>query len=168
MLARLLLLAFVFLSLAPTRSASAQEKVGVLFGGPKGSFAKAMENLGYYKMERPLRLSFRMRMEKPTNSRFLPMSSPAQADRRRGQRCRARSCESNVQHPDHPTGDVDFVAAGLTKSLSRPAGNVTGVSISGGEAAQLRVELLKKLCLNCPRWSFFRIRQILPINGCWQ
>jgi len=42
------------------------------------------------------------------------------------------------------TGDVDFVGAGLAKSLEKPGGNVTGVAISGGEAAQLRVELLKK------------------------
>jgi putative ABC transport system substrate-binding protein len=33
---------------------------------------------------------------------------------------------------------------GLAKSLEKPGGNVTGVAISAGEAAQLRVELLKK------------------------
>jgi len=42
------------------------------------------------------------------------------------------------------TGDVDFVGLGLAKSLDKPGGNVTGVTISAGEAAQLRVELLQK------------------------
>ena len=41
-------------------------------------------------------------------------------------------------------GDIDFVGLGLAQSLEKPGGNVTGITISGGEAAQLRVVLLKK------------------------
>jgi putative ABC transport system substrate-binding protein len=42
-------------------------------------------------------------------------------------------------------GDLEFVALGLAKSLHHPGGNVTGTTISTGEAAQQRVAWLAKV-----------------------
>lgn len=41
--------------------------------------------------------------------------------------------------------DIDFVGLGLAKSLDKPDGNVTGVSIGAAEAAKLRIALLAKI-----------------------
>ena len=152
MLARLLLLAFVFLSVAPTQSASAQDKVGVLFGGPKGSaaiaaFVKAMEDLGYQD-GKTVALEFRYADGKadqlPLLANELAGLKPRLIVGVAGDAVLAAAKATSTIPIVSASGDVDFVAAGLAKSLSRPGGNVTGVSISGGEAAQLRVELLKK------------------------
>jgi putative ABC transport system substrate-binding protein len=50
----------------------------------------------------------------------------------------------------------DLVAAGLAETLSRPGGNVTGVTSLALELEGKRLELLKELLPAVPRIAFFR------------
>jgi putative ABC transport system substrate-binding protein len=148
------LLAALLSNLAVTQSAFGQEtpKVGVLFGGPKGSAAitalvKAMEDLGYQD-GKTVALQFRYAEGKadrlPLLARELVEQNPRLIVGFANDAVIAAAKATSTIPIVSATGDVDFVGLGLAKSLERPGGNVTGVTISGGEAAQLRVELLKK------------------------
>ena len=141
-------------NLAVTQSASAQEtpKVGVLFGGPKGSAAitalvKTMEDLGYQD-GKTVALQFRYAEGKtdqlPLLAKELVEQNPRLIVGVASDAVIAAAKATSTIPIVSATGDVDFVGAGLAKSLEKPGGNVTGVAISAGEAAQLRVELLKK------------------------
>ena len=144
----------LFGNLASTHSASAQEipKVGVLFGGPKGSaaitaFVKAMEDLGYQD-GRTVALEFRYADGKadqlPLLAKELTEQNPRLIVGVANDAVIAAAKATSTIPIVSATGDVDFVGMGLAKSLEKPGGNVTGVAISGGEAAQLRVALLKQ------------------------
>jgi len=148
-----LLLSALLFNLAVTRSASGQEtpKVGVLFGGPKGSAAvtalvKSMEDLGYQD-GKTVALQFRYAEGKadqlPLLAKELVEQNPRLIVGFANDAVIAAAKATSTIPIVSATGDVDFVGLGLAKSLER-GGNVTGVAISGGEAAQLRVELLKK------------------------
>jgi putative ABC transport system substrate-binding protein len=144
----------VLCDLATRRAASAQEKpkVGVLFGGPKGSaaitaFVKAIEELGYQDGT-TIALDFRYADGKPEQLQVLAKELSEQNPKvivgvASDAVIAAAKATSTVPIVS-ASGDVDFVGMGLAKSLEKPDGNVTGVAISGGEAAQLRVALLKK------------------------
>ena len=43
------------------------------------------------------------------------------------------------------TGDIDPVQAGIVASLSRPGGNITGVSLLGGFLGPKRLEILREI-----------------------
>jgi putative tryptophan/tyrosine transport system substrate-binding protein len=127
-------------------------KVGVLFSGPRGSaavdaFIKAMEHLGY-RDGSSITLDFRYAEGRPDRLMTLARELASQAPKL----IAAISAESVIAAAQatstipivSATGDVDFIGCGLTTSLERPDGNVTGVTISAGEAARRRIELLKK------------------------
>jgi putative ABC transport system substrate-binding protein len=148
--ALLLLGSFGYLASQPP---SAQEKptVGVLFGGPKGSaaiaaFQRAIEELGYHD-GKTVALEFRYAEGKadqlPVLAKELVALNPPVIVGFANDAVLAAAKETTTIPIVNASGDVDFVGAGLAKSLEKPGGNVTGVTISAGEAAQLRVELLK-------------------------
>lgn len=141
-------------SLSGTQPASGQEtpKVGILFGGPKGSAAiaalvKALEDLGYQD-GKTVALQFRYAEGKtdqlPLLAKELAEQNPKLIVGVANDAVLAAAKATSTIPIVSATGDLDFVGAGLAKSLERPGGNVTGLAISGGEAAQLRVDLLKK------------------------
>src|SRR5215207_8784161 len=146
--------AYLFGILPLTQVAVAQEKpkIGLLFAGPKGSaaitaFVKAMEDLGY-EDGKTIAVEFRYADGKadqlPQLAKELVEQDPRVivgiASEAAVVLARATSTIPIVS----ATGDIDFVGLGLAKSLDKPGGNITGVTISAGEAAQMRVELLKK------------------------
>jgi ABC-type uncharacterized transport system substrate-binding protein len=127
-------------------------QVGVLFGGPKGSaaiaaFTKAMEELGYEdgrtiairflyadgNADRLSTLAGKLAAQKP--ALIVAVASEAVIA--------AANATSSIPIVS-ATGDVDFVGLGLASSLERPGGNVTGMTTNAGEAAHLRIELLKE------------------------
>ena len=127
-------------------------KVGVLFGGPQGSAAiaalvKAMGELGYQD-GKTVALEFRYADGKadqlPILAKELVALNPRLIVGVASDAAVAVAKETSSIPIVSATGDVDFVGAGLAKSLDKPGGNVTGVTISAGEAARLRVELLKR------------------------
>ena len=147
-------LAALPVNLGMTQTASGQEapKVGVLFGGPKGSAAitalvKAMEDLGYQD-GKTIALQFQYADGKADQLSILAKQLVEQNPRLiigvASDAVIAAAKATSTIPIVSATGDVDFVGAGLAKSLDKPGGNVTGVAISAGEAAQLRLELLKK------------------------
>src|SRR5262245_27851773 len=98
-LAVALLLAALLFNLAVTRSASGQEtpKVGVLFGGPKGSAAvtalvKAMEDLGYQD-GKTVALQFRYAEGKQYSVATQPTSGSAARE------CRRIAPATNARRP---------------------------------------------------------------------
>ena len=52
----------------------------------------------------------------------------------------------------------DPVGVGLVKSLARPGGNITGVSLQARDYSVKWLELLKKQCRICSAWRFCGIR----------
>lgn len=135
--------------------ARTQEKlkvVGVLFGGSKGSpaisaFADAMQSLGYQDGKSIL-LQFRYadgRGEKlPLLARQLAAENPNVIVAIASDAAVAAAGASTTIPIVSASGDIDFVDLGFARSLEQPAGNVTGVIVCAGRAAQLRVGLLKE------------------------
>ena len=141
-----------FLPVSQAATAQEQPKVGVLFGGPKGSaaiaaFVKAMEELGY---EDGKTVVFEYRYADGKADQLPVLAKELVEENSRlivgvaGEAVIAAAKATSTIPIVNATGDVDFVGLGLAQSLEKPGGNVTGVAVSGGEAAQLRVELLKK------------------------
>lgn len=132
--AALLSAAFLF-SAVVTQSACGQEtpKVGVLFGGPKGSAAiaalvKAMEDLGYQD-GKTVALQFRYAEGRsdqlPVLAKVLVEQNPKLIVGVASDAVIAAAKATPVIPIVSATGDVDFVGAGLAKSLEKPGGNVT-------------------------------------------
>jgi putative ABC transport system substrate-binding protein len=147
--------ACLFGILTLTQAAVAQErpKVGVLFAGQKGSaaitaFVKAMEDLGYQDGKTVV-LEYRYAEGKadqlPLLANELVQQHPRLIVGVASEAAVALAKATSTIPIVSATGDVDFVGLGLAKSLDKPGGNITGVTISAGEAAQLRVELLQKI-----------------------
>jgi putative ABC transport system substrate-binding protein len=143
---------FGILPLAQAATAQEKPRIGVLFGGPKGSAAiaalvKGMEDLGHHDGKTVV-LEYRYADGKPDQLPVLAQELVEQNPRLivavASEAAIAAAKATSTIPIVSATGDVDFVGLGFAKSLDKPGGNVTGVNISAGEAAQLRVELLKK------------------------
>jgi len=143
-----------FGALKPDAS-GAQERpvIGVLFPGPKGSaaianFVKAMDALGYQD-GRTISFEFRYADGKadqlPLMAKELVEQNPKLIVGFAHEAVVAAARATAAIPVVSATGDVDFLGLGLAKSLERPGGNVTGMTVSAGQAAELRVELLKKV-----------------------
>jgi putative tryptophan/tyrosine transport system substrate-binding protein len=127
-------------------------KVGVLFPGPKGSaaiaaFVKGMESLGYHD-GKTIIYEFRYAGGKTDQLQLLATELVEQKPKLivgvASEAVVAAAKATRTIPIVSATGDVDFIGLGLAKSLERPGGNVTGMTVSAGEAAQRRVELLKQ------------------------
>jgi ABC-type uncharacterized transport system substrate-binding protein len=144
--------ALTLFAIAMPALAQDRPTVGVLFGGPKGSaaiaaFVKAMEELGYVD-GKTVSLSFHYADGKADQLRALAIALVAQQPKVivgvASDAVIAAAKATTTIPIVSASGDLDFVGAGLAKSMDKPGGNVTGMSISAGEAAALRVQLLKK------------------------
>ena len=144
--------ALMFLVVAMPALAQDSPTVGVLFGGPKGSaviaaFVKAMEEIGYVD-GKTVTLSFHYADGKadqlPALATALVAQQPKVIVGVASDAVIAAAKATTTIPIVSASGDLDFVGAGLAKSMDKPGGSVTGMSISAGEAAALRVQLLKK------------------------
>jgi len=63
------------------------------------------------------------------------------------------------------TNEADAVGAGLVASLSRPGGNITGLTTLSNELRGKLLELLKETVPRSRRFLSFRVRVPEPLQG---